>query len=376
MTEKNLHEDFMKLGDMSDIDNRILAEAGRDDLIDRMHEQKDKDAERKAPWMQEVREHWFLYALLFISFLLTETLAIYLGTAPKVMTDPATGAQFIEFHTDFGHLATAFIYMLVLPLVTELAFDNSRKKFNQRETGNWRQTWTMGLSIVVSVISWVGTGVAGAYVIMSTLGSIGFIEIPKNVQTYLIWVIPVLLAFFALMTWLYQAGSRFAKSKKMAEEEEKNAELADQMRMQQIERAGKRAIRAAAIRSFEQAVALGLLSQAEADAALAQGMSLGDLERKLNRDITGEGKIGDTSGLQRSLPAPKQRPGVWVPEDEYRRLSEKYPNVPGTFVPDDPETDPNAALDKVNQMLEDLKQDLLRAQGVVEPNHRTNGRNP
>jgi hypothetical protein len=302
MSEHNLHDDFMKLGDMSDIDNRILAEAGQDDLVDRMHGQKDKEAARKAPWMQEVKEHWFLYALLGISFLLTETLAIYLGTAPTVQTDPVTAAQYIEFHTDFGHIATTIIYMLVLPLVTELAFDNSRKKFNQRETGNWRQTWTMGLSIVVSVISWIGTGVAGAYVIMSTLGSIGFIEIPKNVQTWLIWVIPVLLAFFALMTWLYQAGSRFAKSQKMAEEQERNAELADQMRMQQIERAGKRAIRAAAIRSFEQAVAMGLLSQQDADTALAQGMSLGDLERKLNRDITGEGKIGDTSGLQRTPP--------------------------------------------------------------------------
>jgi hypothetical protein len=330
MSTNDFHDDFMKLGDMSDIDNRILDEAGRDDLIDRMHEQKDKNAALKSPWMREVKDNWFLYALLAISLLLTETLAIYLGTAPTLMTN-AAGEQYIHFHNDLGHLFTALVYMLVFPIVTELAFDNSRKKFNKRETGNWRQTWTMGLSIIVSMISWIGTGVAGAYVILSTLGSLGFMEIPKNVQTWLVWIVPVLLAFFALMNWLYEAGSRFAKSKKMAEEEAKNAELADQMRMQQIERAGKRAIRAAAIRSFEQAVALGLLSQAEADSALAQGMSLADLERKLNRDITGEGKIGDTSGLNRT--APKDRPGLWVPEEEYRKLSQKYPGVPGKFSP-------------------------------------------
>jgi hypothetical protein len=305
MADNQLHDDFMKLGDMSDIDNRILAEAGRDDLIDRMHTQKDKAAIQKSPWMQEAREHWFLYALLAVSFLLTETLAVYLGTAPYQMQDPATGEMSLYFHNDIGHLLTMLVYMLVFPLVTELAFDNFRKKFNQRETGNFQQALTSGLAVAVSVVAWIGTGVAGAYVIMSVLGSIGFIEIPHTVQTYIIWVIPVLLAFFALMMWLYQAGSRFAKSQKMAEEEDRNAELADQMRMQQIERAGKRAIRAASIRSFERAVSLGLLSQSDADAALAQGMSLADLERKLNRDITGEGKIGDTSGLNRSLPAPK-----------------------------------------------------------------------
>lgn len=304
---ENLHDDFMNLGDMSEIDNRILAEAGQDDLVDRMHEQKQKDATRKAPWMQEVREHWFLYTLLAVSFLLTETLAIYIGLAPHLAPDlTRPGEQVIQFNTDFGHLLTALIYMLVFPLVTEVAFDNNRKKFNRRETGNFHQTWTMALSVVVSVISWIGTGVAGAYVIFSTLGSLGFMKIPENVQTWLVWVIPILLAFFAVMNWLYETNSRFSKSQKMVEEQSKNAELADQMRMKQIEQAGKRAIRAAAIRSYERAVALGLLSQAEADAALAQGMSLADLERKLNRDITGEGKIGDTSGLSRPAPQVSQ----------------------------------------------------------------------
>jgi hypothetical protein len=308
MNEKKLHDDFMELGNMSDIDNRILAEAGQDDLIDRMHEQKEKDAVRKSPWLQEMKGNWFLYALLGVSFLLTETLAFYLGTAPSIEIDPVTQAQTIEFHTDFGHLATTLVYMLLFPIVTELAFDNSRKKFNKRETNNETQRLTMMASVVVSVLAWVGTGVAGAYVIFSTLGSLGFMEVPKSVQNYLVWIIPFLIAFFAVMNWLYESSSKLARSRKISEEQEANAELADQMRMQQIERAGKRAIRAAAIRSFEQAVAQGLLSQQDADTALAQGMSLADLERKLNRDITGEGKIGDTSGLQTRRPALQPAP--------------------------------------------------------------------
>lgn len=302
------HDDFMKLGDMSDIDNRILAEAGQDDLVDRMTDQKEKNAVQKSPWMQEMKRNWFLYALLTASFFLTETLAVYLGMAPVLMTNEA-GETYIHFHNDLGHLFTTLIYMIVFPIVTEVAFDHFRKKANQKETGNWRQTWTSGLAVVVSVLSWVSTGVAGAYVIFATLGSIGFVEVPKNVQNYLIWIIPSLLAFFALANWLYEEGSRLAKSKKMADEQAQNAELADRIRMDQIKRAGDRAIRAAAIRAFEQAVARGLLSQQEADAAMAQGKSLAQLERDLNRDITGEGKIGDISGLNRpaprSLPAPK-----------------------------------------------------------------------
>lgn len=316
---ENTHDDFMKLGDMSDIDNRILAEAGQDDLIDRMHEQKNKDAARKAPWMEEIKTHWFLYALLAISFLLTETLAIYIGLAPKLETN-AEGLQYIHFYTDFGHVITALVYMLVFPLVTEVAFDNALRKFRNRETGNFNQTWTMGLSLVVSVVSWIGTGVAGAYVIMSTLGSLGFMEIPHSVQTWLVWVIPVLLAFFGVMNGIYIGSSKFEKSKKMAEEEDRNAELADRMRMQQIERAGRRAIRAAAIRSYERAVSLGLLSQAEADAAIAQGMSLADLERKLNRDITGEGKIGDTSGL--NAPVLSRLPQAALPDQRHYTTNE------------------------------------------------------
>jgi hypothetical protein len=89
-------------------------------------------------------------------------------------------------------------------------------------------------------------------------------------------------------------------------------------------------------------VALGLLSQKDADTALAQGMSLADLERKLNRDITGEGKIGDTSGLHGVTPLAPKRPGIWIPEEEYLKLSQKYPNVPGVFVPDEELSDKDA----------------------------------
>lgn len=327
----NSHDDFMKLGDMSDIDNLILAEAGEDNLVDEMTKQKEKAAEQKSPWMQDVKRNWFLYLLLAASFFLTETLAFYIGSAPVTMTNEA-GEQYIHFHMDFGHLVTIAVYMIVFPAVTEIAFDWFRKKANQRETGNWRQTWTSGLAVIVSIISWIGTGVAGAYVIYATLGSIGVIEIPQKVQSWLIWIIPLLLSFYALMHWLYEEGSRLAKSRKMADEEDKNSELADDIRMRKIKRAGDRAIKATAIRAYQQVVARGLLSHEEAIAALSQGKSLSQLEKELNRDITGEGKIGDTSGLNRPAlqsPVPQESNLPWTCENCGNRNPNRFTNCLG-----------------------------------------------
>ncbi len=309
MSDDTLHDEFMKLGDMTEIDNRILAGAGEDNLIDRMQEEKEKRVETRTPWMQEVKANWFSYSILALSFLLTEMLALYLGLSPEKRANP-DGSTYLYFHTDFPHIMTALVYMLVFPIVTEAAFAVSRKKFEDRETGNFLQGLTMGIAIAAGLISIVGTGVAGGYVVLSTIGSIGFLEVPPSAKTWLVWVIPSLLALFALLHGVYASSSKLAKAKKLVEEKDRNDELTDMLRTREIERAGKRAFKAAAIRSFEKSVSMGLLSQQEADIALSQGKSVSQLERELNRDLTGEGKIGDTSGLFKapSLPAPREIP--------------------------------------------------------------------
>jgi hypothetical protein len=305
------HDELMSLADMSELDEQILAQSGEDDLLDRMQDKKNKQAEERSPWIKDLRDHWFGYLLLALSFLLTEMTAIYLGLAPVLQTNP-DGSTVIHFHTDFGHIATTLVYMLVFPAVTEIAFAVAKKKFNTRETGNMAQQGAMLFASAVALISIIGTGVSGTYVIFTTLGSVGFLEVPPSVQNWLIWVMPVLIAIFGLCFWIYEATSRAAKARKLAEEEDQKAELADQTRMKQINRIGKRAIAASAIRTYEKAVSRGLLSQAEADEGLSQGLSLAQLETKLRRDLTGEGRIGDTSGLNTpqapALPSPAPVP--------------------------------------------------------------------
>lgn len=303
MSEKDLfdNEEFKELGDLSEWDNLVLETAGEDDIVERMQQENETQAEKRAPWMRDVKDNWFMYALLGLSFLLTEMFAIYLGLAPKLVPDPnsPTGTS-IHFNTDIGHLLTALVYMLVFPIVTEIAFDRAYKKFMGRETGNFTQQWTMTVAVALSIASIIGTGVAGGYLVLSTLGSVGYIEIPPSVQMWIIWVIPGMLAGFAVLHRIYDSGSKHAKLQKMIAERKRKADLADQLRDDAMDRAGRRAIKKAAYGAYRRAVAKGLISQEEANAGLAAGKSLQELEKDLGKEITGDGVIGPVT--RRNLP--------------------------------------------------------------------------
>lgn len=301
MSDKNEFDDLLNMGDSRDLDNILLSEEEGDDLVERMDQQQEKTVEARTPWLQDFKEHWYWYLILGLSFLLTETTAVYLGLAPYKVTPPS-GEPYIYWNTDFGHIATAVVYMLLFPAVTELAFDRAWKKFNKKEPGNLAQAWTMIVAIVASSIAILGTGVAGFFIVFATLGSIGFVEVPRSVQVWLIWVVPSLLALFGLLHGIYKSKSKIERLNRLVEHRLQKAKLSEELRNKITEQKVQRAISNAARRSYIRAVALGLLSQKEANDAMAQGKSLVQLEKELNRDLTGEGKIGDTSGLR--LPAP------------------------------------------------------------------------
>jgi len=309
-----IHDEFMDNSDLDDVDNLILSQAGNNDLVDRLQEKHETEAAKKFDWMADFNRHKFTYVLLGFSFIFTEMLAIYLGLAPTLQLDPATGNQVIHFNTDFGHLATMLVYMIVFPGITEIAFAVARTKFKERETGNFAQATSMLVAMAASAISILGTGVAGGYVVMSTLRFLSkFAEIPDSVQTWIVWVIPSLLALYAILYTVYELSSRIDRAERFVKEQEKRELLNHELRRRQIDLAGRRKTQAASIQLYERLILSGVLSQAEADEALARGMSLSELEKKLNRDLTGEGKIGDISGLQRPLLAkpPKAIETIW-----------------------------------------------------------------
>jgi hypothetical protein len=293
-------DDLLNLGDSSELDNLLLSDDGGDDLVEEMDKQQEKKVEARTPWLQDFRDHWFWYLILCLSFLLTETTAIYLGLAPHLAADPTNPLkQIIEWNTDFGHLATALVYMLIFPSVTELAFDRAWKKFSSKEPGNFAQAATMITLIVISSIAILGTGISGFYVVFATLGSVGFLEIPHGVQVWLIIVVPFLLALNGLGHGIYKVKSRMEKLNRLVDNHIAKANLSERLRNEVTNIKVNRALGAAARNSYIKSVSAGLLSQKEAEQGLLAGLSLAELEKKLRRDLTGEGKIGDTSGLNR-----------------------------------------------------------------------------
>lgn len=318
---KNFHDEFMDNNDLLDIDNRLISQAGGSDLVDQMQQESEKTAARRFDWMGELKRHKFTYALLGFSAIFTVMLAVYLGLAPTLITDPETGYKVIHFNTDFGHLITMLVYVLVFPGITEVAFAVARTKFKERESNNFPQAASMFVAMFAAVISIIGTGVAGGYVVASTIGFLKkFAEIPDSVQNWIIWIIPVLLALYAVLYTIYELSSRMDRSERFVKENERRELLNHEMRRKAIELAGKRKTQAASILLYERMVMSGLLSQSEADAALASGKSLAQLERDLNRDLTGEGKVGDTSGLSQSRPAPQAE----LPSYVAARLDQDY----------------------------------------------------
>lgn len=357
---ENLHDDFLDRSELDDLDERILNNAGGTDLVDQMQARKEMEAAKRWDWLGDLQRHKFSYALLVLSFLFTEMLAIYLGLAPEKRVD-ASGNPYIFFHTDFVHLATMLVYMLVFPAVTEVAFAVARNKFKERESVNPAQSASMFVAMSFAVIAIVGTGVAGGYVVLSTLGFLSkFAVIPDSVQTWIVWIIPFSIAFYSVLYTVYELSSKHDRAQRFVQEQERTELLNHELRQREIVLAGKRKMQAASIRLYERMVLQGLLSQAEAEDAISKGISLADLERKLKRDLTGEGKVGDTSGLYLPSPVTNKRPGIWVPEEEYRELSKRYPGVPGTFVPDGG----------------DDMEEVVRRMPPPPSNNGKNGRNP
>ena len=343
-----MNNSFYDDKDLREIDEQISEVIGQPTLVDQMQERNDKAQAAKTNWSNEFRQYWYIYLPLLVSSVFTMMLGLYMGLAPYLRTE-ADGSKMITFNTDWGHIFTAAVYVVAFVFVTEVAFAIFHNLFHKREDSNGTQQGTMLFGMILAGISIIGTGVSGGMVVSSTLGFLTeFKEIPPSAQRWVVSVIPVMLGLYAGLFTAYKLSSRKAKAERIARENEDKLELDNQVRMRGIQAIGKRRIQAVAIKMYEEMVMRGLLSPTEADWALNSGLTLADIEKKLGRDLTGEGKIGDTSGLQSRSRKPyseptnaaglwpdglNARPGIRVPEGEYRKLAKKYPNVPGVFTP-------------------------------------------
>jgi hypothetical protein len=119
-------------------------------------------------------------------------------------------------------------------------------------------------------------------------------------------------------------------------------------------------------------VMAGMITATEAAAARRAGKTLQQLERELGRGDLNQDGVDEGSG--RTRPAP--RPGLWVPEEEYQKLSQKYPGVAGKFIPDKELTWECSECGTTNPSTGQFCSACGASHAVQEPTSRLNGKKP
>jgi len=315
MSNKDLKsDDFFDTSDVDEIDRLIAEDLAKPTLLDQLEYQSNQRVERKAKWMQEVKEHPFIYGLMAASMLFTGMLGLMMGLAPYRQVGGS-----IYFHDDFEHIATAIVYMITFWMVTEVVTLAAQHKFYKREQENFHQLWSMVVSMAVGWISVIGTGIAGGSVVASVMGFLSeFNEIPAGAQRWVVFAIPCLIAIHGVMFMIYKLSSRKARQQRIMDDEKAKRELDHKTRMDNIDRIGERAFQVAEIKLYSKAVMSGRLSAAEAAAARRAGKTLQQLEKELGRDLDGNSDVGTVAPIPRAIPATQHANGqkpVFVPRN-------------------------------------------------------------
>jgi hypothetical protein len=358
--------------DLESIDAQINQELSRGTLVERMLETSEKAEARKMDWTTEFKEHWWIYVLVFVSGLFTLTLGVYLGLDPQKMTD-AEGLPYIYWHTDWGHAIMAIILALALLAVTEFPFVIGKIRHQTREEGNPTQRTTSWWVMTIGALAVVVTGIAGFRVVASNIAMLTeFQEIPASAQLWISIAIPILITTHLCLLTAYANSSEHAKSKRIARENKRKQDLDQEVRMTAIEQLANRAFQVQEIKSFQRAVMAGMITATEAAAARRAGKTLQQLERELGRGDLNQDGVDEGSG--RTRPAP--RPGLWVPEEEYQKLSQKYPGVAGKFIPDKELTWECSECGTTNPSTGQFCSACGASHAVQEPTSRLNGKKP
>ena len=294
---ENKPSGFYDNSNIDKIDREIKNHLARPTLVSDLKKQSEKNREAQGglDWSKEIRRYWFVYLFLAVSALFTGTLGIYMGLSPTSVTE-ADGSKYIHFNTDAGHVLLALVYLVAFVTVTEVAFAIAKWKFFTREERNNTQWWMMILAMVVAGLSILMTGIAGGVVVASNIAFLtDFVEIPSIAQKWVVVAIPVLIVTYTVLFSAYALSSSQAASERLTNEMERERELDNKTRMNAIRQIAAEKLQAAEIEAFQRLVMSGLISSAEALAAIEAGRSLMQEELFLGRDLDGDGRIGRKS---------------------------------------------------------------------------------
>lgn len=307
MTE-NKQTGFYDNSNIEKIDREIKNHLARPTLVSDLKKQNEdkKEAQGGLSWGAEWKKYWYVYIFLAISALFTGTLGVYMGLAPHLVTEP-NGAQSLVWNTDFGHVFLAIVYLVAFVGVTEGAFAIAKWKFYTREERNGTQWGTMITAMIIAGLSILLTGIAGGMVVASNIAFLSeFVNIPPMAQKWVVVAIPVLIVIYTGLFSAYALSSDQAASERLTNEMERERRLDNKTRMNAIRQIAAERLQAAEIESFQRLVMQGLISSADALAAIEAGRSLKQEELFLGRDLDGDGKIGTPQPQQQTQPVPEK----------------------------------------------------------------------
>lgn len=276
------------------IDREIKNHLARPTLVSDLKKQntEKREAQGGLSWAAEWRKYWYVYVFLCFSALFTGTLGVYMGLAPHLVVEP-DGSQSLVWNTDAGHVFLAIVYFIAFVGVTEVAFAIAKWKFYTREERNDWQWWTMIAAMTVAGLSILLTGIAGGMVVASNIAFLTeFVNIPPIAQKWVVVAIPILIVLYTALFSTYALSSDQAASERLTNEMERERQLDNKTRMNAIRQMAAERLQAAEIEAFQRLVMQGLISSAEALAAIEAGRSLKQEELFLGRDLDGDGKIG------------------------------------------------------------------------------------
>lgn len=270
------------------LDEQLNDYVGRRTMVSRMQEKsKERPQLDDMSLWAELRNNGWLYFFLLVSATFTATLGVMMGLAPR-RTDAG-----IFYNTDPGHLLLALIYAIAFVTVTEFAFGLAKWLYFKREEKNVMQKFSMLTMMIISGASIVATGIAGGMVIASTIAFLtDFREIPHEAQLWVIVAIPTLMFVYAVCGTMYILSSAEASAKRLVREKQRENDLDHETRQQLIRQWGREQVQREQIKKYIQFVQAGKMTAGEAQAAIEAGLTLGQLEEQLNRDIDGDHRIG------------------------------------------------------------------------------------
>ena len=284
-----MNKDIFDKKGLDDLDKKIQDRMDRPTLVSSLKKKKVRKQRDSMSFMAEVEKYWYVYLILAISSLFTGTLGAYMGLAPYNDVENHT----IVFQTDITHLFLAFVYFIAFVGVTEVMFAIGKRLFFTREETNATQKFSALFIMILAGVSILGTGISGGLVLASNISFLtDFVEIPDAAQRWIVIAIPALLTLYTFLLTAYHLSSDEAASERITRGLQREIDLDFRSRSRFIDQISREKLQETELQLFAEAVGKGLISAAQATAAMRAGKTLGQIELDLDKDLDGNHHIG------------------------------------------------------------------------------------